>query len=206
VTFNQYGHHVITMTGVISDVWGNAYTGGGAYDLWVAQPLDIDPGVLPSTPFQVGDAFNPTMQFVPRVPADVHLTLTLYPNSNPAQAITQTVTDRANSQGYFSPPGSAIRLTQPGEYRVDLTAIYSDPADRMYLGAMTWGGVVETPNSPLVAHGRRGLDSLRSIPPNWFVASRDLTIPPGAVSHSLTSDFWAGAVRHLNRASAPGSS
>jgi hypothetical protein len=57
----------------------------------------------------------------------------------------------------------------------------------MYMGSLTWGNVVMTPNAKadLIAHGRRGLDTLQSIPNHWFVSSRDLTIPPGAISHSL---------------------
>jgi hypothetical protein len=187
VTFDQYGHHVITMTGSADDLWGNSYTGGGTYDLWVAHPLDIDPGVLPGTPLAVGDAFNPGLQFYPRVPADVHLTLTLYPDSDPAQAVVHTLTGQANRFGYFSHTGSPPSLTQPGEYRVDLTAVYTDMSGEMYMGAMTWGGVVMTPpgQADLIAHGRRGLDSLEHIPSHWFVASRDLPIPPGSVSHTF---------------------
>ena len=199
VTFDQYGHHVITMTGVISDVWGNSYTGGGTHDLWIAHPLDIDPGVLPSTPLAVGDAFNPAIQFYPRVPVSVDLTLTLYPDSDPARAITHTLTGRANPYGHYTPnpPTSQstnlpiyqspnLTLTLPGEYRVDLVATYTDPSGTLYMGTMTWGGVVMTPQNQadLEARGRRGLDSLTYIPEQWFVSS-DLTIPPGAVSHSL---------------------
>ncbi|MBM4464662.1 MAG: VCBS repeat-containing protein [Chloroflexi bacterium] len=199
VTFNQSGHHVVTMTGTVADIWGNTYTGGGTYDLWVAYPLDIDPGVLPGTPFQVGNAFNPTLQVYPGVPADVSLTLTLYPNSNPAQAITYTVNGRANNFGYFDGRDAAARghasrglpitISQPGEYRLDLTVAYTGANGVFYMGAMTWGGVVETPNSPLIAHGRRGLDSLRHIPSAWFVSSRDLTIPAGEISHTLNPYF-----------------
>jgi len=191
VTFDQYGHHVITMTGAISDVWGNSYTGGGTYDVWIAHPLDIDPGVLPGTPLAVGDAFNPAIQFSPRVPADVNLTLTLYPDSDPAQVIIHTLSGRANLYGHFAPAyqstHSPVTVTHPGEYRLDLTATYTDANGALYVGAMTWGGVVMTPRSEadLIAHGRRGLDSLTYIPNHWFVSSRDLTIPKGAISHSL---------------------
>ncbi len=196
VTFDQYGHHVITMSGTVSDIWGNSYTGGGTYDLWIAHPLDIDPGVLPGTPLAVGDAFNPAMQFYPRVPADVTLTLTLYPDSDPAQAITQTITGQANDYGYFSTRNTQyaisntqypMSLTHPGELRLDLTAAYTAPNGTLYMGAMTWGGVVMTPENEaaLIAHGRRGLDSLPYIPNHWFVNSRDLNIPEGAISHSL---------------------
>ncbi|MFQ5343123.1 MAG: FG-GAP repeat domain-containing protein, partial [Anaerolineae bacterium] len=202
VAFDQYGHHVITMTGTVSDIWGNSYAGGGAYDVWVAQPLDFDPGVLPGTPLAVGDAFNPTIQFYPRVPADVNITVTLYPNSDPTQAITQTIAGRANHFGYFSPSDTQspisnlqypipntqypITLTAPGELRLDLTATFTDAGGILHMGAMTWGGVVMTPENEadLIAHGRRGLDSLGYIPNHWFVASRDLDIPEGAISHT----------------------
>jgi len=198
VTFDQYGHHLITMTGEVNDLWGNSYAGGGTYDLWIAHPLDIDPGVLPGTPLAVGDAFNPALQLSPRVPAEVTLTLTLYPDSDPAQVITHTISGRANRFGYFSTPDHAVSniqypvsLTHPGEYRLDLTAIYTDTCGEIYMGAMTWGGVVMTPENEahLIAHGRRGVDSLDYIPNHWFVNSRDLTIPEGAVSHSLNPYF-----------------
>jgi len=192
VTFDQYGRHVITMTGTVDDIWGNSYVGGGTYDVWIAHPLDIDPGVLPGTPLAVGDAFNPAMQFYPRVPADVRLAVTLYPDSDPAQALTHTLTGQANLYGYFSPiyqsTNLPITLTAPGEYRVDLTAVYTDASGEIYMGTMTWGGVVMTPKEEanLIAHGRRGVDTLASIPGNaWFVFCRDLPIRPGDISHTL---------------------
>jgi hypothetical protein len=189
VAFDQYGRHTIDMTGNVSDLWGNTYAGGGTYDVWIAHTLDIDPGVLPGTPLAVGDAFNPALQLYPRVPAEIHLTLTLHPNSDPAQAEVQTVTGMANRFGYFSVASDSSDLppvlSDPGEYRVDLTAIYTATTGEVYMGAMTWGGVVMTPatQADLVAHGRSGLDSLTYIPNRWFVSS-DLTIPQGAVSHT----------------------
>lgn len=187
VTFDQWGRHLITMTGTVKDVWGNTYSGGGTYEVWVANPLDIDPGVLPGTPLAAGESFNPSLQLSPGVPAEVTWKITHYPNSDPAQKITYTVTGQANAYGYFSPAGSPPVLAQPGEYRVDLTARYTDPQGKVWMGALTWGGVVMTPpaQADLVAHGRRGIDTLQSIPNHWFVSGRDLTIPPGVVSHSL---------------------
>jgi len=197
VTFNQYGHHVITMAGTVEDLWGNSYEGGGTYDVWVAQPLDIDPGVLPGTPLAAGDAFNPALQFYPRVPADVTLTLTLYPDSDPTRAQVTTITGTANRFGFFDLPDShaPISLASPGEYRVDLTAAYTAPDGTLYMGAMTWGGVVMTPpgQAELIAHGRRGLDSLQYIPSAWFVSSRDLIIPLGAISHTL-NPYYSGDI------------
>ena len=198
VTFDQYGRHIITMTGTISDVWGNHYVGGGTYEVWVAHVLDIDPGVLPMTPLAVGDAFDPALMVYPRVPADVRIVVTLYPNSDPAQAITRTLIGTANRYGWFSSSGTPITMTAPGEYRVTVTAAYTDTSGKLYMGSLTWGDVVMTPDNQtdLIAHGRRGLDSLQSIPNHWFVSSRDLTIPPGAISHSLNpyyngDTFWS---------------
>jgi hypothetical protein len=190
VTFDQYGHHAITMIGSVDDVWGNSYTGGGTYDLWVARELDMDPGVLPGTPLAVDDLFNPTVQFYPRVPAEVELVLTLYPDSNPALAQVHVRSGRANPYGYFSLV-DPIPVGAPGEYRVDLTAFYTAADGTLYMGAMTWGGVVMTPqvDAGLKAHGRRGLDSLVEIPNPWFVSCRDLTIDPSKVSHTMNPYF-----------------
>ncbi|MBI5567593.1 MAG: hypothetical protein HY870_22025, partial [Chloroflexi bacterium] len=195
VTFDQYGQHTITMTGTISDVWGNRYVGGGTYDVWVAHALDLDPGVLPMTPLAVGDAFNPTLIVQPRVPADVKIVVTLYPDSDPVQAITRTLIGQANAYGYFSSNTAPITMTAPGEYRVDVTASYTDAVGKLYMGSLTWGDIVMTPDADadLIAHGRRGLDSLTSIPNHWFVNSRDLSIPPGAVSHAL-NPYYNGDV------------
>jgi hypothetical protein len=66
------------------------------------------------------------------------------------------------------------------------------------MGSLTWGGVVMTPyaDADLIAHGRRGVDTLKYIPNHWFVSSRDLTIPAGVVTHSLNpyyngDIFWS---------------
>ena len=79
---------------------------------------------------------------------------------------------------------------KPGEYRVDLNATYTGKDGEMYMGSLTWGGVIMTPpgKANLVAHGRRGLDSLEFIPNHWFINS-DLDIPEGAISHSLNPYF-----------------
>ena len=204
VAFDQYGHHTITMTGVISDIWGNSYSGGGTYDLWMAHPLDIDPGVLPGTPLAVDDALNPALQVYPRVPAQVNLSLTLYPDSDPLQATTHTLSGQANLYGYFS--GVApITLTHPGEYRVDLTAIYTDTDGALYMGAMTWGGIVMTPENEaqLIAHGRRGVDFLANIPNHWFISCRDLPISPDAIGHTLNA-YFNGDIVWSRREDTPG--
>lgn len=189
VAFDQYGHHVITVTGEVSDLWGNRYTSGGTYDVWVAEPLDVKSGVLPGTPFDVGDTFNPTVQLYPGVPARVEWVVTEYPNSDLARAIRHTAGGWANRFGYFAGPGFAF--SAPGEYRVDLVARYADEAGVLWMGAMTWGSVVMTPaaQAQLVAHGRRGTNNLQHIPNQWFVFCRDLAPPPGTTPHTFAPYF-----------------
>ncbi|MFV2072373.1 MAG: carboxypeptidase-like regulatory domain-containing protein [Thermoanaerobaculales bacterium] len=187
VTFGKYGRNTVTMQGSADDIWGHTFQGGGVYDVWVAHELDMDPGVLPGTPLAVGDVFNPAVQVYPRVPAGITLKVTVYPDSDPTQATTRTVEGVCNEYGLFSPGGEGITFDAPGEYRVDLTAMYWTPGGVLYMGAMTWGGVVMTPpaQAQLVAHGRRGLDSLEKIPDqSWFVSGRDLDIPAGSISHT----------------------
>jgi hypothetical protein len=182
--FDQYGLHIITMTGMIEDIWGNNYLGGGTYEVWVAHPLDIDPGVLPGTPLAVGDEFNPALQFYPRVPADVDIQIRYYDGWNPEPAAVRSVHGRANPFGYFSPGEASLVMESSGEYRVDLVASYTDGDGRLSMGVMTWGGVIMTPpdQAQLIAHGRRGYDVGENLL-TWFVGKRDIMLPPDSVSH-----------------------
>ena len=191
VTFDSWGRHFVIMNGWVEDIWGNTYVSEGAYELWVAEVLDIDPGVLPSVPLAVGDAFNPAVRLTPGVPAEVTITVTLYPDSDPNAAIVQTINGTANQFGRFSSDDSPVTMDDPGEYRVDLTARYTADSGELYMGAMTWGGIVMTPpaEAELVAHGRRGVDGMEQIPGSWFVSSRDLTIPDGAVAHTYNTYY-----------------
>jgi len=193
--FDQYGLHVITMTGMIQDIWGNNYIGGGTYEVWVAHPLDIDPGVLPGAPLAVGDAFNPSLQVYPRLPAQVDLQVRFYDGWKTTQVLSQRVQGQANPFGFYSPQAPPLVWSQPGEYRVDLTARYTDPSGKLYIGAMTWGGVVMTPpaETQLVAHGRRGYDVGTHPDMAWFVGMRDVTLPEGSVSH-LHAPYFAGDI------------
>lgn len=196
VSFDQFGRHFIIMQGTVDDIWGNTYQGGGAYEVWVAHQLDVDPGVLPMTPLAVDDVFNPAVQVYPRVPAQITLKVTLFPDSDAEQATTQVVQGECNDYGLFSPGDENIVLDEPGEYRVDLTARYWTISGELYMGAATWAGVVMTPpaEAELVARGRRGLDSLEAIPDqSWYVSWRDLDIPAGVVSHTY-NPYYNGDV------------
>ena len=192
--FDEYGLHIITMSGTIEDIWGNTYTGGGTYQVMVGREIHVHPGAIPGTPFQVGDTLAPTLRLSPGVPADVTIHLSLYRNSDPDDVVEQTITGRANRFGYFHPPGRLVNreigksvdwstnlpvyrstdlpitFDAPGEYRVDITAVYTDENGVVWVGSQSWGNVVETPGTRIVAHGRRGIDQDYTRT-QWFIRS-----------------------------------
>jgi len=205
-TFDQYGHHVIYMFGEVYDIYGNAYPIQSTYDVTVARVLDLDPAQLPTTPYEQGDAFAPGLHIFPPVPADVTVRLVQMPFSDPSQAITTTVTGQANRFGYFQPPqGAAIDLAAPGEFRVDITAVYTDAAGTLWMGAMTWGNVVEGPAAQIEAHGRRGPDYKSDTiddMPAWFEV---VNLPPEKLQGAIEVyyPYFSGDVHWGDETSPP---
>lgn len=157
-TFPQDGLYRITLTGTLRDIWGHTYTGGGTYEVWAAEPLQMLPGVLPGTPFEVGDVFNPALTVTPAFPAEVNLRLTVYPlDGRPPQ--TREVTGTANRHGHFfpAPDAEAWVIDTPGEYVADITARYTDGLGRLWMGTVRGAGVIASPEGRLVARGGRWL-------------------------------------------------
>jgi hypothetical protein len=112
--FTQYGLHRIEMKGTVEDIFGNLYSGGGTYEVYVARPIDFETGTLTGTPFEVGNVFSPTLVLQPPVPADVSVVFTQLPGSDPALARKWIVNGRANRFGYFT-ANTPIRLEAAGE-------------------------------------------------------------------------------------------
>lgn len=162
--FPTYGEYTIRMTGFVEDIYGNTYDGGGVYTVFVAEPLDIEPAVLPFTPMEVGDFFDPGVTLLPGVAADVEVKVTLLVESDPGRRVDYLVTGKANRFGAFTPPlGSPrIEMTGAGEFLVETTASYTDPSGVLWMAATRWGQVVASPDTTLLAHGRRGRDSTPS--------------------------------------------
>ena len=172
VSFEQYGRHEISMTGTIEDIQGNLYEGGGTYVVWIARHLDLETGVFPGTPFEAGDNFSPTVIVQPGVAANVEIRVRQYPNSDPTQMTEKTFKGKANRFGFFQPRhGNDLVMSEPGEYRVDYLATYTDEAGVLWVASQTWGSVIATPNSPIVTHGSRGSDGRGVIDEIWFSAN-----------------------------------
>ena len=174
--FDQDGLYTIALTGQVDDIYGNSYELHSTYEVLVARLLDLDPDQLPFTPYQQGDAFAPGVHLYPPVPANMTIQLVHLPYSDPAQAITTTITGQANRFGYFQPAvGTEVRLNTPGEFRVDMIATYSSPDGGLWAGAVTWGGVVESMTPLMSAHGRRGLNfagNTLNDTPTWFISAQ----------------------------------
>jgi hypothetical protein len=150
-------------------VWGNTYQGGGTYEVWVAETLDLEPAVFPGQPFEVGDPLATGVVVQPSVPATVTVSFTLVPSNG--VPITYSVTGQANRYGYFQPPGAPFTMPEAGEYVLDITAEYLDEQGVLWAGSSRGAGVVETPGSALVAHGLRGITAFTDNRPQWFLAS-----------------------------------
>ncbi len=166
VAFAEDGVHEITVSGSIVDLWGNVWSGGGTYVVDVARTLEIDSAVIPGTPLVIGDSLNPSMQLLPAVPADVEVRYRFAERSRRDAMVEQTLRAKASPHGYvhFDP----IALTKSGEYRVDIYATYRDPAGRVWSGTRTWGGVVAAATSPVILHGKRGVDDQPGSRLPWF--------------------------------------
>jgi hypothetical protein len=206
-SFDQYGSHTILLSGEVQDIYGNVYPISSTFEFLVARILDLDPAQLPTTPYEQGDAFAPGLHLFPPVPADVEIRLTQLPNSNPGQAIEDSITGTANRFGYFQPPvGTEIRLVAPGEFRVDIHAEYEAPDGTLWVGSMTWGNVVEGPSAQIEAHGRRGMDYHHDTiadMPTWF---RVFDLPPEKVGIEVYYPYFSGDIHWGNEDRAPGDS
>ncbi|MBN2471987.1 MAG: hypothetical protein JXN59_14800, partial [Anaerolineae bacterium] len=156
--FTKEGHHRIHMEGRLRDIWGNEYTGGGTYDVWIAEALQMLPGVLPGTPFEVGDVYNPALTVTPGFPAEVSIRLTVYPLDG-GEPVIREASGTANAHGYFHPGQEGVpwRFEGPGEYVVDIVARYQDPLGQLWMGSVRGAGVIASPEGELVARGGRWL-------------------------------------------------
>jgi hypothetical protein len=188
--FDQYGTYTIELEGSVEDVWGNRFEGGGTYTLVIAQLIDMTPGVLSGTPFQVGDALNTSLHLAPAMPADVTMTVRVYPLDG-SPVIEQTYSGQANAFGYFHPEDAPLVFETPGEYVVDYEARYTDEDGKLWAGSLRSAGVIAG-SSRLIAHGQRGLRSDSGEGRTaWYDVSR---YAPGASTSLVNYPYLSGDV------------
>ena len=153
----SYGYYTIKETGWINDIWGNRYEGGGTYHFWIAKRMTMATATFQGQSYPVGSKYGRDIGFDPAVPADVRVTATLYPDSDPSQAKTITYNGKASPGGIFGAAQGMQQLTldSPGEYSAHILAQYTDQEGHLWVEGMTHAGTVYALDSPIVAHGKK---------------------------------------------------
>ncbi len=152
-----YWQYTVKATGWIQDLWGNRYEGGGTYRFWIAKRMTLATATFQGMPYPVGGFYGRDLGFAPAVPADVTVTATLYPGSDPAKAKTLTWSGKANAAGVFGAlqGNKSLPFTEPGEYAAQVLATYTDKDGHLWVSTMRHAGVVYDPNAPIVARGKK---------------------------------------------------
>lgn len=166
VPFDQYGLYIIQMTGAVDDIWEHRYQGGGQYHLLIAEWLDMTPSVLYGTPFAVGDVFTPALSIAPAAPADIQVTLRVYPLDG-SGVIERVFTGKANAFGHFNPT-DGYRFETMGEYVADYEVRFTDAQGRLWAASARGAGVIGRADGALIARGRRGLEGEINARQAWF--------------------------------------
>lgn len=155
--FPANGTYSIRLQGSVQDQSGFTWTMDGTFKVVVAEPLDIDPAVLPGLPLKVGEKLPIGVQVNPTLPAQVEVEVRFAPNSDVARIVTRTYRGTTNRYGYYF-GGEAFQFDGPGEYAVEFRASYQR-GDQAWAGVLAWNGVVAEANPSIAVHGRRGIDS-----------------------------------------------
>ncbi|MBN8593366.1 MAG: hypothetical protein J0M33_16535 [Anaerolineae bacterium] len=164
--FSQYGEYTVEMSASLEDTWGHAYSGGGTYQVTIAEPVTLLPAVLSGTPLQVGDVFTPGLHLLPAIPAEVTVIFRTIPLDGSA-GVNQQIRGQANRDGVFV--GEGVLIESPGEYVADYEVRYTDEQGRLWAGSLRSAGVIAAGDSPLVAHGARGIsEPVTEEDPAWF--------------------------------------
>ena len=164
-SFPSDGDYIVTLNGRVPDANGNVHGICGTYDVTVANHLEIETSMLPTTPFEVGDSIAPTVTLLPGVPADILYTITKVAADK--EVDQQTFSGTANNYGWWDGNGETFTFDRDGEYRIDIDTRYTADDGRIWVGRLRFGGVVATPDAPFAVHGRRGPDGESELARPW---------------------------------------
>jgi len=162
--FPMNGDYLIRIDGQISDLTGNDYKISGTYEVTVADVLDIETAILPGTPFEVGDHMPITVYVIHGLPAEVAYRVTTYGPDGETKA--DEYRGKANAFGWWDGDGKSRLFESPGEYLVEVEARF-EGAGNLWVGRLTFGGVIASPNPAIAMHGRRGPDNQTYLAPVW---------------------------------------
>lgn len=199
VELDIYGDYTLTLTGEITDDFGTPVTLDNTYYLSIAQPLALEPAILPGTPFVVGDAIAPNLRLTPSlgIPYEVRVTLTQIPFDG-RPPIHNEITGMTNRYGFFDI--SPIVAGVVGEYELTYHA-HATHEGRRYATSQTSTGVIVAPDSP-PTNGQRGIVGQDStIAQTWYDTATYPDDAPDLLPH-LYAPFFSGDVLYLPDADA----
>ncbi|MBI4874178.1 MAG: hypothetical protein HY822_06050 [Acidobacteria bacterium] len=152
-----YGEYTVRLRGWISDTWGNTYQGGGTYRFWIANRMTMATATFQGQPYPVGARYGRDIGFAPAAPADVRIDAELHVNSDPASVRRASWSGKASPAGVYGAAQGAknLLLDAPGEYYARILATYRDEKGHLWVCSMRHGGVVYSPDSPIVARGKK---------------------------------------------------
>jgi Zn-dependent metalloprotease len=153
----MYGRYTVSATGWIADAAGRRYLGGGTYRFWIAKRMTLATATFQGMPYPVGSVYGRDTQFNPAVPADVTVTASLYPDSDPGRVRTMTYAGKATAAGLFGAAQGmkAFPLDEPGEYHAHLLATHTDGEGHLWVSTMRHAGVVYPEPSGVIARGKK---------------------------------------------------
>lgn len=156
-SFSSYGHHEIEIKGHVFDRNGVELFGGGIYDVYVAQPLEIRTVLKPGMPIRPKESLDLAMRIIPPVPAKISVTDLFNPRSIKNKIEKNEFSLLCDRWGIYTPPKSelkkrwttieSIRYIRDGEYRIDMVAEYTNDRGILYMGCKTLAGVVNEKNA-----------------------------------------------------------
>tara|TARA_B110000967_G_scaffold209744_1_gene267431 strand:- start:841 stop:5004 length:4164 start_codon:yes stop_codon:yes gene_type:complete len=190
--FDKYGDYQISLSGDVLDIYDRLYTLKGEFSVTRAEPLDLEFGVMPGTPYEVGDYFAPQIIVQPGLPAKVDITVSHYPNSDSTLAEMKTFSGFANRFGYYDGDNEKFQFNQPGEYRIDVLVSYEGKDGLSWAGSRTWGGIVESVGTNLEMRGVKGTEGY----PNyrqWFVFD-ERPLGPGEANTHAAPPYQTGDI------------
>ena len=156
VDMRKTGEYLIDLTGSMQDSFGRRYHGGGRYKVTIAHPLTFSTSCKPGTSYLVGGVYPPKVNLNPPFPASVEVTVDYLPNSDHKRKRSWVGRGRANRFGHFIPYGKEpLRFDEPGEYRSQVTARYTDVAGRLWMGQQVSTGVIASAERKVELHGMR---------------------------------------------------
>jgi len=152
-----YGRYTVSAAGWIEDMDGRRYEGGGTYRFWIAKRMTLATATFQGQPYPVGSSYGRDTQFNPAVPADVAVTASLYPNSDPARMKTVSYGGKATAAGLFGAAQGmkAFPLDTPGEYHAHWLATYTDAEGHLWVSTMRHAGIVYGEPSGVIARGKK---------------------------------------------------